>query len=56
MVKWVKIADPESPILYYSEGLRPIREGIENLPKAMLPKEEKEEDALVGVIASHYLN
>ena len=51
------------------EGLRPIREGIEKLPKAMLPiedeeeeeeEEEKEEEEeyeeLVGEIAFKYLN
>ena len=46
-----------------TEGLRPIREGIEKLPKAMLPigkepveEEEDEEDELIGVIAKHFLS
>ena len=47
-----------------TEGLRPIREGIEKLPKAMLPigkepveeekEEEEEEDELIGEIARHF--
>ena len=46
-----------------TEGLRPIREGIEKLPKAMLPigkepeeEEKEEEDELIGEIARHFLN
>ena len=43
-----------------TEGLRPIREGIENLPQAMQPigkaPEEEEEDELIGVIAKHFLS
>ena len=47
-----------------TEGLRPIREGIEKLPKAMLPigkepveeEKEEEEDELIGEIARHFLN
>ena len=49
-----------------TEGLRPITEGIESLPKAMLPigkepeeqekEEEEEEDELIGEIARHFLN
>ena len=43
-----------------TKGLRPIREGIEKLPEAMLPidkePEEEEEDVLIGEIARHYLN
>ena len=49
-----------------TEGLKPIREGIEKLPEAIQPlgkateeeeeEEEKEEDESVGEIARHYLN
>ena len=47
-----------------TEGLKPIREGIENLPQAMQPlgeasgetPEEGEEDESVGEIARKYLN
>ena len=47
-----------------TKGLRPIREGIENLPQVMLPKEEEEEkdepdedeDGTIGEIAKEYLN
>ena len=53
-----------------TEGLKPIREGIEKLPEAMQPigeatgeatkeeedEEEEEEDESVGEIARHYLN
>ena len=50
-----------------SEGLRPIREGIENLPQAMQPigeasakapeeEEEEEEDLLIGETARYHLN
>ena len=52
-----------------TEGLKPIREGIENLPQAMQPlgeasgEEEKEEeepeedeDGVIGKIAKKYLN
>ena len=43
-----------------TEGLRPIREGIENLPLAMQPigkeEEEEEEDLLIGEIARHFLS
>ena len=50
-----------------TEGLRPIREGIEKLPEAMQPigkasgkapeeEEEEEEDELIGEIARHFLN
>ena len=43
-----------------TKGLRPIREGIEKLPEAMLPigkePEEEEEDVLIGEIGRHYLN
>ena len=53
-----------------TEGLKPIREGIEKLPKVMQPigeatgeatkeeedEEEEEEDESVGEIARHYLN
>ena len=46
-----------------TEGLRPIREGIEKLLEAMLPigkapeeEEEDEEDELIGVIAKHFLS
>ena len=50
-----------------TEGLKPIREGIEKLPQAMQPiseatgeapeeEEEKEEDELLGEIAKKYLN
>ena len=40
-----------------TEGLKPIREGIENLPQAMQPigKEEEEEEN-IGKIAKKYLN
>ena len=45
-----------------TEGLKPIREGIENLPQAMQPlgeeEEEEEEDEMqyIGEIAKEYLN
>ena len=47
-----------------TKGLRPIKEGIENLPLTMLPKEEEEEkdepdedeDGTIGEIAKEYLN
>ena len=51
-----------------TEGLKPIREGIEKLPQAIQPigeatgeeeeedEEEEEEDESVGEIARHYLN
>ena len=48
-----------------TEGLKPIREGIEKLPQAMQPlgeasgeepEEYEEEDESVGEIASHFLN
>ena len=43
-----------------TEGLKPIREGIEKLPEAMQPigeaTGEEEEDESVGEIARHYLN
>ena len=49
-----------------TEGLKPIREGIENLPQAMQPlgeasgeeskEKEKENEELVGDIAIKYLN
>ena len=51
-----------------TEGLKPIREGIDKLPQAMQPigeatgeeneeeEEEEEEDESVGEIARHYLN
>ena len=47
-----------------TEGLKPIREGIEKLPKAMLPigeatgeeEEEEEEDESIGAIAKYFLN
>ena len=46
-----------------TEGLKPIREGIENLPQAMQPlgeaskeEEEEEEEELIGEIAKEYLN
>ena len=47
-----------------TEGLRPIREGIENLPQVMQPigeasgeaPEEEEEDESIGPIARKYLN
>ena len=46
-----------------TKGLRPIREGIKNLPLAMLPigkepeeEEEEEEDLLIGELARYYLN
>ena len=47
-----------------TEGLRPIREGIENLPQAIQPigeaseeaPEEEEEDESIGPIARKYLN
>ena len=47
-----------------TEGLRPIREGIENLPQAMQPigeasgeaPKEEEEDESIGPIARHFLN
>ena len=51
-----------------TEGLKPIREGIEKLPEAMQPigeatgeeeeeeEEDEEEDESVGEIARHYLN
>ena len=49
-----------------TEGLKPIREGIEKLPQAMQPigetteedeeEVEEEEDESVGEIARHYLN
>ena len=41
-----------------TEGLKPIREGIEKLPKAIKPLEEEgeEEDESVGEIAKDYLN
>ena len=49
-----------------TEGLKPIREGIEKLPQAMQPigeatgeasgKEEEEEEEMIGEIAKEYLN
>ena len=45
-----------------TEGLKPIREGIEKLPQAMQPtgeapeEEEEEEEELVGEIAYEFLN
>ena len=45
-----------------TEGLKPIREGIEKLPQAMQPigeatgEEEYEEDESIGAIARKYLN
>ena len=47
-----------------TEGLKPIREGIEKLPQAMQPigeatgeaPEEEEDDELIGEIAKKYLN
>ena len=43
-----------------TEGLKPIREGIEKLPQAMQPigeaTEEYEEDKSMGEIAKHFLN
>ena len=49
-----------------TEGLKPVREGIEKLPQAMQPigetteedeeEVEEEEDESVGEIARHYLN
>ena len=46
-----------------TEGLKPIREGIENLPQAMQPigeepeeEEEEEEDESIGAIARYFLN
>ena len=50
-----------------TEGLKPIREGIEKLPQAMQPlgeasgeapeeEEEYEEDESIGAIAKYYLN
>ena len=44
-----------------TEGLKPIREGIEKLPEAIKPleeeeEEEEEEDESVGEIAKDYLN
>ena len=47
-----------------TEGLRPIREGIENLPQAMQPigeasgeaPEEEEEDESIGPVERHFLN
>ena len=47
-----------------TEGLKPIREGIEKLPQAIQPigeatgeeDEEEEEEELVGEIAYHFLN
>ena len=43
-----------------TEGLKPIREGIENLPQGMQPigeePEEEEEDESIGPIARKYLN
>ena len=49
-----------------TEGLKPIREGIEKLPQAMQPigeatgeapeEEEEEEEELIGEIAKKYLN
>ena len=48
-----------------TEGLKPIREGIEKLPQAMqpigeatgeAPEEEYEEDKSIGEIANHFLN
>ena len=44
-----------------TEGLKPIREGIEKLPEAMQPigeatGEEEEEEVLVGEIAYEFLN
>ena len=40
------------------EGLKPIKEGIENLPQAtqLIGKEEKEEEYGIGKIAKKYLN
>ena len=46
-----------------TEGLKPIKEGIEKLPQAMQPKDEapeeeveEKEDESVGEIAKKYLN
>ena len=47
-----------------TEGLKPIKAGIEKLPQAMQPigeateeaPKEKEEDESIGVIAQHFLN
>ena len=41
-----------------TEGLKPIKEGIENLPQATHPLGEasKEEEELIGEIAKEYLN
>ena len=49
-----------------TEGLKPIREGIEKLPEAMQPigeateeeedEEEEEKDETLGNVARHYLN
>ena len=45
-----------------TEGLKPIREGIEKLPEAIQPlgktteEEEEDDEELVGEIAKHYLN
>ena len=46
-----------------TEGLKPIREGIEKLPEAIQPiskateeEEEEDDEELVGGIAKHYLN
>ena len=54
------VAAPTVIAIEITEGLRPIREGIEKLPKAMLPvgkeEEEEEEDILIGDIAKHFLN
>ena len=42
-----------------TEGLRPIREGIEKLPQAIQPigeEDEEEEDESIGEIAKYFLN